>query len=201
MKNLPPDILNSRVLVNACHVAITLVLSLVCSYVIGAEQVLEQTAEVQSAPTQPARERPIEEISVVGERTTLFLLEEIKNAEVLMYDIFNDLNGTDDFDVICRNVTHTGTLIPTWECDAGFISRERFQNAQELLQFGLIPRSDEDMYWDNREKVAALNAEMLSLAKENPELAEAMLDLHAKRQRLEEMESRKRERTKGFFSQ
>ncbi|MDG2174685.1 MAG: hypothetical protein P8M72_00895 [Gammaproteobacteria bacterium] len=184
--------------------SITLMLSLVYNFVVGAEQVIELSTElsedVQSAQTRPARERPIEEISVVAEPSTLFLLQEIKDTEVLMYDIFNDLNSTDDFDVICRNVTYTGTLIPVWECDAGFMTRERFRGAQDYLQFGFIQKTDEELYWENRDRVEALNAEMLSLAKENPGLAEAMLDLNAKRQRLEEIESGKRENTKGFFS-
>jgi hypothetical protein len=204
MKNISPDISISRVFTTGWYVSITLMLSLVYNFAVGAEQVIEQTAELssdlQSAPAQPVNDSPIEEITVVGERSTLFLLQEIKNAEVLMYDIFNDLNSTDDFDVICRNVIPTGTLIPTWECDAGFITRERFQNAQDLLQFGFIQKTDEELYWENRDKVEALNAEMLSLAKENPGLAEAMLDLSAKMQRLEEIESRKRENTKDFFS-
>jgi hypothetical protein len=195
MKNIASDISNSHVFTAGWHVSITLMLSLVYSFAMGAEQVIEQSAQ-----TQPVNDSPIEEITVVGERSTLFLLQEIKDAEVMMYDIFNDLNSTDDFDVNCRNVTYTATLIPTWECDAGFMSRDRFQSTQDFLQFGFIQKTDEELYWENRDKVESLNAEMLSLAKENPGLAEAMLDLNAKRQRLEKIESRKRERTKGFFS-
>jgi hypothetical protein len=199
MKNIIPDISNSRAHTTGWQASLTLMLSLLTSFAVGAEQVIEQRAE-QAAQTEPVRERPIEEISVVAEPSTLFLLQEIKDTEVLMYDIFNDLNSTDDFDVICRNVTYTGTLIPTWECDAGFVTRERFRDAQDFLQFGFIQRTDAELYWENRDRVEALNAEMLSLAKENPGLAEAMLDLNAKRQRLEEIESGKRENTKGFFS-
>ncbi len=171
-------------------------LSLVYSFAVGAEL----STDLQSAPAQPVNDSPIEEITVVAEPSTIFLLGEIKNAEVMMYDIFNDLNSTDDFDVICRYITYTGTLIPTWECDAGFMTRERFRGAQNYLQFGFIQKTDEELYWENRDRVEALNAEMLSLAKENPGLAEAMLDLNAKKQRLEEIESGKRESTKGFFS-
>ena len=208
MKNISPDMSNSTVFKPCWYVSITFVLSLVTSFALGAQQAselsiepsIELASDEQSIQTQPARERPIEEIAVVGERSTLLLLNEIKDAEVMMYDIFNDLNSTDDFDVNCHNVTPTGTLIPVWECDAGFMTRERFQNTQDFLQFGFMPKSDEEIYWENRKKVDALNAEMLSLAKENPGLAEAMLDLHGKRQRLAQMESRKREKTKGFFS-
>ena len=199
MENTLPGRFKSGLLSNSRHAAFILALMLSQSLVIAAEQVTEEAAEqIPEAPA--ARERPIEEIEVIGERSTISLIYEIQQAEVQMYDIFNDLNSTDDFDVICRNVTHTGTLIPTWECDAGFMTRERFQNTQDFLQFGFVPRSDEEMYWDNRDKVEALNAEMLELAKENPTLGQAMLELHAKRQRLEGMETRKREKTKGFFS-
>ena len=80
------------------------------------------------------------------------------------------------------------------------MTRERFRGTQDYLQFGFIQKTDEELYWENRDRVEALNAEMLSLAKENPALAEAMLDLNAKKQRLEAIESGKRESTKGFFS-
>ena len=196
MKNISPDISNLRVRTADWYVPVTLVLSLVYGLAMGAEQ----STDVQSSPAQLVNDSPIEEITVVAEPSTIFLLEEIKNAEVMMYDIFNDLNSTDDFDVICRNITYTSTLIPTWECDAGFMTRERFQGAQDYLQFGFIQKTDEELYWENRDRVEALNAEMLSLAKENPGLAEVMLDLNAKKQRLEEIESGKRESTKGFFS-
>jgi hypothetical protein len=79
------------------------------------------------------------------------------------------------------------------------MTRLRFQNTQDFLQLGMIPKTDEEMYWENRHKVEALNAEMIALAKENPALAEAMLELHAKRQRLEEMQQAKREETRNFF--
>ena len=163
------------------------------------EPATEQSAESPPAQPAPGREIPIEEIEVTGERSTLSLIVEIRQDEVRMYEMFNELNSTDDFDVTCRHVTHTATLIRTWECHAGFMTRERFQNAQDFLQFGSVPRRDEEMYWENRDKVEALNAEMIALAKENPVLARAMLDLHAKRERLAEMEKRKREKTKGFF--
>ena len=174
-------------------------LLLVPAIALAAEPVTEQPADPAPAQARPEREIPIEEIEVIGERSTISLIYEIQQAEVQMYEMFNALNSTDDFDVICRDVVHTGTLIPTWECDAGFMTRERFLNTQEFLQFGTIPKTDEDMYFENRDKVEALNAEMKALAKENPDLARAMLDLHAKRERLEEMERRKREETKGFF--
>jgi hypothetical protein len=153
----------------------------------------------QSAVAAEGPERPIEEIQVIGERSLITLQNEIRADEVQMYELFNDLNSNDDFDVTCRNITHTGTLIPTWECDAGFMTRERFQNVQDFLQSGFIPKTDEQMYWENRHKVAALNAEMIALAKENPALARAMLDLHAKRQRMEELQLGKRENTGRFF--
>ena len=51
------------------------------------------------------------------------------------------------------------------------MTRERFRGTQDYLQFGFIQKTDEELYWENRDRVEALNAEMLSLAKENPGLA------------------------------
>lgn len=179
---------------------IALALLLLQPFVKAAEPAPEVNPEFQAIQANPPREMPIEEIEVIGERSTLGLIVEIRQVEVQMYEMFNDLNSTDDYDVICRNVIHTSTLIPEWECDAGFMTRERFRNTQEVLEFGAMPKQEEEMYWENRHKVAALNAEMLALAKENPALANAMLELNAKREQLAAIESRKRERATGFFS-
>lgn len=159
---------------------------------------LSVVAEAPSEP--PARQPPIEEIEVIGERSLLQLRLEIKQAEVHMFDLFNALNSTDDFDVTCRNVTHTGTLIPTWECDAGYMRRARFQNVQDFLNFGIPPKSEQELWWENRHKTEQLNAEMKAVAREHPELASAMIELHEKRQRLEELEQERLAETKGFFS-
>jgi hypothetical protein len=189
----------TRIQTSLRHAATTFAVVLGLQLLHAPQTAAQETDEAGQAPTIPVRQRPIEEVEVIGERSILNLQIEIRNQEVAMYKLFNDLNSTDDFDVNCRNVIHTGTLIPTWECDAGFMTRLRFQNAQDFLQFGMIPKTDEEMYWENRHKVEALNAEMIALAKENPELAEAMLELHAKRQRMEEMQKAKREETRNFF--
>lgn len=144
------------------------------------------------APTAVSRpapvDRDIEEIEIIGQRTNGQLRLEIQRVEEHMFSLFNDLNSSSDFDVTCTNITHTGTLIPVWECDVGYLKRARYQDAMNLLQFGYPARTEEQLYWDHREKTAEFNAEMRALALEHPELAEAMLTLNEKRNELAERE-------------
>ena len=165
-------------------------------FAIAAEDAPPPEAVLQ-APTPQNR---IEEIEVIGQRSLIQLRLEIKQAEVHMFSLFNELNSKDEFDVNCRNVTHTGTLIPTWECDTGYIKEARFQNVQDFLDFGIPPTSEEELWWESRHKTAQLNAEMKEIAKQHPDLAVAMIGLHEKRQRLEDLERDKRAATKGFFA-
>jgi hypothetical protein len=162
---------------------------------------------------------PIEEIQVTGPRSMILLGQEIRKAEVQMYNLFNELNSTDDFDVTCGFVKDTGTQISAWKCMVGFMSHAEHRNTQEFLQTcfspvseadeqvntqGLppscfLPKTDEQLNWENREKLDAMNAEMSALAKENPALAQAMLDLYAKKQRMQGLQLSKRENSGRFF--
>lgn len=165
------------------------------------------------------QQREIEAVEVVGERSQVALARSIREAEVRLYELFNELNSTDDYDVTCRFVQVTGSRVPDWRCEIGFMARAGYRNNQEFLQSCFIlvsdessgpntnglqhacilPKTDGQMYWENRDELTAMNAEMLALAKDNPELAQAMLDLYAKRQRMQELQLRQRENTGGFF--
>jgi hypothetical protein len=146
-----------------------------------------------TAASRPAPvDRDIEEIEIIGQRSNQALRLEIQRVEERMFSLFNDLNSSDEFDVTCGKVTHTGTLIPVWECDVGYLKRARHLDALDFLQFGFPARTEEQLYWDLREKSVEMNTEMRALALEHPELAEAMLTLNAKRNELAEREREKR---------
>lgn len=163
------------------------------------------------------QEREIEEVQVLGEQSQVALARSIREAEVHMYDLFNALNSTDAYDVTCRFHDVTGSRVPDWRCEIGFMANAGYRNSQEFLQFCfslmpdegpntnalpptcILPKTAEQVYRDNRHILADMNAEMLALAQENPELAQAMLDLYAKGQRMQELQLRQRENSGGFL--
>lgn len=154
-----------------------------------------------NAAIEAAAQEPIEEIDVTGKRSSMQLRMEIERLEEGMFDLFNELNSSDDFDVACHKIKHTGTLIPTWECEPAYLTRARTQNAQDALRIcGMSPeelryclKDDAELMFENRAKTEQLNAEIRQLALEHPELAKAMLELDAKKRSLVEREQRLRE--------
>jgi hypothetical protein len=123
------------------------------------------------------------------------LRAEAEQIEDKMYKLFNDLNSTDDFDVACGHKAPTGSTIPVWQCDAAFMKdvkardiSTRFDNPSggaANSQNGFIPQSGQQLAFKYRKKAQALNDEMMALARQNPELASAMIALNNKRQQIE----------------
>jgi hypothetical protein len=126
------------------------------------------------------------------------LRAEMQQLEQNMYEVFNGLNSTNDFDVTCGDKAVTGSTIPVWQCDAAFMkdvrARDmsgRFDNptgGAANTQNGFIPQSGKQMAFKYRKKAEQLNEEMMSLARQHPELASAMIAFNAKRQELEKAE-------------
>jgi hypothetical protein len=86
-------------------------------------------AHAQNAAGAPAagqadarRAETPEEIVVRGRRLE-DLRFEVEKARVRAYDVFNELNSTDDFDIRCNAETRTGTRMGRQVCVAQFESR------------------------------------------------------------------------------
>lgn len=132
-----------------------------------------------------------EQISVIALRA------ETQQLEQHMYKVFNGLNSTDDFDVTCLEKAPTGSAIPVWQCEAAFMKDAGLNDVSGRVnqlegaantQNGFIPQSGKQLAFKSRKKTQALNDEMMSLARQHPELASAMIALHNKRQQLEKAE-------------
>lgn len=123
---------------------------------------------------------------------------EARQLEQQMYAVFNRLNSTDDFDVTCAEQKVTGSVIPEWSCDAAFMKNAnardasaRFDNPSgggQISPYEFIPQSKRQISFKNRKKAEELNAEMTSLARQNPELASAMIAYNNKLKQLEALE-------------
>lgn len=154
-------------------------------------------AGVQATAQAP---EPVDEIEVVESsgNTPRLLRAEIRKLERDMFELFNKLNSNDEFDVTCDYHTPTGSKIPLWRCEPAFILRAEnaeFMQMNEsstggLRSLGYLPRKRDDVAYMQREKAAQMQEELRTLAFEHPELATAVMTLHARRLQLAEMEDR-----------
>ena len=173
-------------------------------------------AVAQTEP--PARERgatapqeQTEEVVVRGRRIGE-LRAEVEDARERAYELFNDLNGNDEFDVYCHNESRSGTNVPQVICRAQFENRISAAAAREYLS-GLFSACNgaggvtQDCMFSNagaaginraqgvegqlggkREQMAD---EILRVARENDEFAQAILDWYEASQQYEAARKRR----------
>ena len=123
----------------------------------------------------------IEEITIMGQQIIFNLRERIIQAEDSAFEIFNALNDDDMYDVQCRMVANTGTLIKKRVCLPNFYHTATADEASEHL--GLIGEySTYSAPSPSARNVFAyrfpiFKAKVKQVAKENPELLYALKDL------------------------
>lgn len=175
---------------------------------------ISAVSSVQAQPQQSDLQsggEPIEEVEVTGQTSWLALRVEIEAAETRMFDLFNQLNDTRQFKISCEAVMVTGSRIAERECVPAYMKRARMSSAQNFLLFDLTPHipgsksgggvslgakgapeAQQQLWFRNNHKHEAFNVKFRELAAQHPELASAAQDLHAKRERLEELEANQR---------
>jgi hypothetical protein len=113
----------------------------------------------------------IDEITVMGARSLALMRAEVAEAEQAVYDMFNELNDDDDYDIICKKETRIGSQIPRRVCLVRMY-RERLaeltvdETQDSLLIVGTMTNS--------RKHQEILIEKMRALAKEHPELLDAL---------------------------
>lgn len=114
---------------------------------------------------------PLEEVTVRGHRSLSVFRAQLRAAEDHMYNVFNELNSDDDFDIHCRMEIETGSNIPRRNCRPNFLKNATEQVAQDFLRGSGNPQEalGRAHYLGQR-----LEREMRRLAAENPELLAAM---------------------------
>ena len=113
---------------------------------------------------------------------------EIERAETDVYNLFNELNSNDEFDVTCEEIVYTGSLIPQRTCMSAFLREEMAYQTQTFVQS--IPLGDglgapgggvlldfETVQGAVRQKAEAMEQEMIRLAVENPDFAAMLVRL------------------------
>ncbi len=148
----------------------------------------DETSSAEAEPETQTEETAIEEITVQGQRTTFALRMEIESVETEVYDMFNELNSNDEFDVSCEDIVYVGSRIPRRTCMAAYLREEEAFQTQAYLQGlpigaglgapgtgGLMDLTS--ARGEVQEKTEAMEQEMLQLAIDVPEFAEALLRL------------------------
>jgi hypothetical protein len=132
----------------------------------------------QDAPASAPTVTGDEEVIVEG-RTPQELRLEIERVEKAVYERFNALNSTDEFDILCSEHAPTGSNIPVRTCRPSFVLRAEQRAAGASLQRmqggtnGIAP--NERVYLQKRGE--ELTAEMQRLAREDGELMRGLTRL------------------------
>jgi len=123
------------------------------------------------------QEEPIEEITVTGQRIILSLRKQIIEAEDHAFEIFNELNDDDLYDITCRSVKRYNSNIKKRVCLPNYYHRATADNASEYL--GLIGLYIDSVPSPSVKNVTAyqhpiFKKKVQKLATENPELLDAL---------------------------
>ena len=135
------------------------------------------SAQESGATGTTATPGPIEEITVIGQRSLARLRLRIIEKEEEIYSFFNAQNTSDRLDIICTRRRPTGTYIKKRECEPRFLKSLRVEKTRDARtgigvwfdQYDLVRWSAQDF-----EK---LQNEMLALMASNKEFAENVADL------------------------
>ena len=117
-----------------------------------------------------------EEITVTGERNLYILEEQMRDAQLAVYDIYNDLNTDDTYDIHCDWEEPLGTNIRHWVCRPGFIEEATYARGQDfmgqLMGFAAAVTLNPEL--ENTRHMPILIEKMQSIVDESPELESAM---------------------------
>jgi hypothetical protein len=138
--------------------------------------------ESQGNPSVSAKEPPIEipgdmeEVIVFGERQLNLIRRELVTAENLVFDMFNELNEQDEYDMICLKEARIGSQIRFRVCKPGFMLNAEEEAAEEYLvdiQSDGISQSS-PFRGDWKRKSLQQRELMAKLANENPQFLELL---------------------------
>lgn len=135
-------------------------------------------------------EEAIDDIVVVGEKSTAALRRDVYQSEDDFYALYNKLNDDDEYDVRCFYETPTGTRMKNHVCRAAFVSNAYMKHASRN-GFDVKRVANQDASPAMQEKTAKFQEKLETLIATNPELQEALIRYNTARARfMEEREER-----------
>lgn len=134
-------------------------------------------AQEAAAPPQSA---DVEEVIVPGVRPENLRIE-IERLEVAVYDRFNALNSSDEFDIHCLEQARTGSNIPVRTCAPNFVIQAESDAASNMLTDGRAGAGNNNHPAEHtmlmQEKSRELTAEMQRVARGDEELLRDLVRL------------------------
>lgn len=150
----------------------------------------------------------IDEIVVYGDVSLPRLKEQIYRAEENLFDVFNQLNSSDEFDVECEFMRRAGTRRRIHRCMPGFavdVEREAIYEVKSGSEISRFARSGAPTFFESyarkpllRERDEALWQEMAEIVRGNAELQKAVIEL-VRANRIYESERARRCDGQGLF--
>jgi len=137
-----------------------------------------------SANENTDSEENIEIISVKGQRTLPGVKKLIFKAQYSFYDLYNQMNDSSKFDVLCKVTKRRGSQIADRVCEPRYLKDTRARLIQERAASGLgidfskLPTEDEVHMAAKKDKEESI-AHMSKIIKQSPELQEHWLALAA----------------------
>lgn len=95
-------------------------------------------AQNEPAVSDEKNQEPMEEITVIGQRTIATLRIQIDMAADRMIDIFNELNTDDLYDIKCHRVAAVGTHIRNQTCAPAYYDKtEAYMSQLSFMGVGI----------------------------------------------------------------
>lgn len=137
---------------------------------------LAQTSVAQEESTTNDSEE-IDEIVVLGARSLTLLRQEVVVAEDKFFDLYNELNTDDRYDIICENRRPIGTRIQIRECKAQFVRDAEVDAMQDALMMNDSPANvTAQPVRASKRDYRKLDEKLKKFAVENPDLQEALME-------------------------
>ena len=121
--------------------------------------------------------RPIEEITVVGQKSLARLRLRITEKETEIYNFFNAQNSSDRMDIICSKRRPTGTNMLQRQCEPRFLKALRVEKTRDGRMGIGVDFNQYDLVGLSRQDFEKLQNEMLALMASNKAFADILADL------------------------
>ena len=122
-------------------------------------------------------ERPIEEITVVGQQSLTRLRLRMDEKEAEIYNLFNANNSSPRMDIICTKRRPTGTHLLKKECEPRFLKQLRVEKTRDGRMGIGAGYNQRDLVGWSAQDFENLQNEMLALMALNKEFARYLADL------------------------
>ena len=122
-------------------------------------------------------ERPIEEITVVGQQSLTRLRLRMDEKEAEIYNLFNANNSSRRMDIICTKRRPPGTYMLKRECEPRFLKQLRVEKARDARMGIGVGYSQLDLVGLSAQDFKNLQNEILALMASNKEFARYLADL------------------------